>query len=220
MSRQTTPLTDQLYEYYLEVAVRSSDIHRRLRDETGKLENARMQISAEQGQFMTLFVAAMQAKKALEIGTFTGYSALCIAEGLAEDGTLLCLDIDDEWPTFGRRYWVEAGVADKIEFRAGPASDSLRDLIAAGEEGEYDFIFIDADKKGIEDYYEKSLRLLRRGGVVAVDNTLWSGRVADPENREEDTKSIRGFNASVIDDRRVRLSLVPIGDGVTLLYKL
>ncbi|MEM7416720.1 MAG: class I SAM-dependent methyltransferase [Gemmatimonadota bacterium] len=220
MSRETTPLTEQLYEYYREVAVRESDIHRRLREETGKLENARMQISAEQGHFMTVFVAAMQAKKALEVGTFTGYSALCIAQGLVEGGSLLCLDIDDEWPTFGRRYWAEAGVADRIEFRSGPASDTMRDLIAAGEEGEYDFIFIDADKKGIEDYYEKSLRLLRRGGVVAVDNTLWSGRVADPENREEDTKAIRGFNASVIDDRRVRLSLVPIGDGVTLLYKL
>lgn len=220
MSRRTTPLTDELYRYYLEVAVRESDIHRRLREETGKLENARMQISPEQGHFMTVFVGAMQAKKALEIGTFTGYSALCIAQGLVDGGTLLCLDIDDEWPTFGRRYWAEAGVADKIEFRAGPASDSLRDLIAAGEEGEYDFIFIDADKKGIEDYYEKALRLLRPGGVVAVDNTLWHGKVADPENREEDTKAIRGFNASVIDDRRVRLSLVPIGDGVTLLHKL
>lgn len=220
MTRRTIPLTDELYRYYEEVAIRESDTHVRLREETGKLEKANMQISPEQGQFMTVFVRAMRARRALEIGTFTGYSALCIALGLEDGGSLLCLDIDEEWPSFGRRYWAEAGVADKIEFRAGPASDSLRDLIAAGEEGEYDFIFIDADKRGIEDYYEKSLRLLRPGGVVAVDNTLWSGRVADPENREDDTKAIRGFNATVIDDRRVLLSLLPIGDGLTLLYKL
>lgn len=220
MSRRTLPLTEDLYDYYLEVGVRESDIHRRLREETGRLENARMQISPEQGHFMTVLVGAMNAKKALEIGTFTGYSALCIAEGLADGGSLLCLDIDEEWPTFGMRYWAEAGVADRITFKAGPASESLAELIADGQEGDYDFVFIDADKRGLEDYYEKSLRLVRRGGVIAVDNTLWSGRVADPDNHEEDTKAIRGFNASVIDDRRVRLSLVPIGDGVTLLYKL
>jgi predicted O-methyltransferase YrrM len=176
-----------------------------------------MQISPEQGQFMTVLVGAMGATKALEIGTFTGYSALCIAQGLAEGGQLLCLDIDEEWPTFGRRYWVEAGVADRITFKAGPASESLAELIAGGQEGDYDFVFIDADKRGLEDYYEKALRLVRPGGLIAVDNTLWSGRVADPDNHEESTNAIRGFNASVIDDGRVRLSLVPIGDGVTLL---
>lgn len=219
MTRRTVALTDELYEYYLEVAIRDDEVRRRLRDETAKLENAQMQISAEQGQFMTLFVAAMGAKTALEIGTFTGYSALCIAEGLADDGLLIACDIDEELPTYGMRYWAEAGVGHKVEFRPGPASDTLSTLIAEGTEGDFDFVFIDADKRGLEDYYEKSLRLVRPGGVIAVDNTLWSGRVADATVTDEATKSIRGFNARVIDDQRVDLSLVPIGDGLTLLRK-
>ena len=219
MTRRTTPLTDELYDYYLEVSVREDDIHRRLREETGKLENAQMQISAEQGQFMTLFVGAMQVKKALELGTFTGYSALCIAEGMVDDGQLICCDVDEEWPSFGRRYWAEAGVGYKIEFRAGRAEDTLRQLMAEGHEEEFDFVFIDADKKGLEDYYEKSLRLVRPGGVIAVDNTLWSGRVADESVHDDATNTIRGFNARVVDDKRVSLSLVPIGDGLTLLRK-
>lgn len=219
MTRRTTPLTDELYDYYLEVSVREDDIHRRLREETGKLENAQMQISAEQGQFMTLFVGAMQVKKALELGTFTGYSALCIAEGMVDDGQLICCDVDEEWPSFGRRYWAEAGVGHKIEFRAGRAEDTLRQLMAEGHEEEFDFVFIDADKKGLEDYYEKSLRLVRPGGVIAVDNTLWSGRVADESVHDDATNTIRGFNARVVDDKRVSLSLVPIGDGLTLLRK-
>jgi len=219
MSRQTTPLSEELYEYFLEVSVRESDIHKRLREETGKLENAQMQISPEQGQFMTLFVGAMGARKALEIGTFTGYSALCIALGLAEDGELIALDIDEEWPSFGRRYWAEAGVGHKVTFRPGQATDSLDELIDEGMEGDFDFIFIDADKRSLGDYYERSLGLLRPGGVIAVDNTLWEGKVADASVTDEATKAIRGFNATVIDDQRVTLSLVPIGDGVTLLRK-
>ena len=129
MSRRTTPLSDQLYQYFLEVSIRDNDIHRRLREETGELENADMQISAEQGQFLTLLVGAMNVKLALEIGTFTGYSALCIAEGLPDDGRLIACDIDEEWPSFGRRYWAEAGVGDKIEFRAGQATESMAQLL-------------------------------------------------------------------------------------------
>jgi len=220
MTRRTTPLTDELYDYYLEVSVREDDIHRRLREETGKLENAQMQISPEQGQFMTMLVGAMGAKTALEVGTFTGYSALCIAEGLAEDGRLICCDIDEEWPSFGKRYWAEAGVAHKVEFRAGPANDTLAALVAEGMEGDFDFVFIDADKRHMEEYYEKALRLVRQGGVIAVDNTLWSGKVADASVTDEDTKAIRGFNATVIDDHRVTISLVPIGDGLTLFRKV
>jgi predicted O-methyltransferase YrrM len=219
MTRRTVSMTDELYEYFREVSVREDDVRRRLQEETGKLENARMQISPEQGQFMTLFVAAMGAKNAIEIGTFTGYSALCIAEGLTEDGRLIACDIDDEWPSFGKRYWVEAGVAHKIDFRVGPATDTLAALIAEGREGDFDFVFIDADKRGLDDYYEKALRLIRPGGVIAVDNTLWSGKVADPDVHDEATMAIRGFNARVIDDHRVQLSLVPIGDGLTLLRK-
>jgi predicted O-methyltransferase YrrM len=219
MSRRSTPLTDDLYDYFLEVSVRESDTLRRLREETGKLENASMQISPEQGQFMTMLVGLMGARTALEIGTFTGYSALCIAKGLPDDGRLIACDIDEEWPSFGRRYWAEAGVADKIEFRAGPASETLAALIAEGAEGDFDFVFIDADKKGLDDYYEKSLRLVRHGGLIAVDNTLWHGKVVDPEVTDEATQAILGFNAKVVDDRRVEISLVPIGDGLTLLRK-
>jgi caffeoyl-CoA O-methyltransferase len=219
MSRRTVPLTDELYDYYREMSVRESDVHRRLREETGKLENAQMQISPEQGQFMTLFVGAMGAQRAIEIGTFTGYSTLCIAQGLADDGELIALDIDEEWPSFGKRYWAEAGVGQKVDFRPGPALDSLDALIADGREGEFDFVFIDADKENIDGYYERALRLVRQGGVIAVDNTLWDGKVADPSVTDSRTKAIRGFNATVVDDRRVTLSLVPIGDGLTLLRK-
>ncbi len=219
MSRHTTPLTGPLYDYYLEMSLRESDVLRRLREETGKLEGANMQISPEQGQFMTLFVGAMGARRAIEIGTFTGYSALCIAQGLTEDGKLFALDIDEEWPSFGKRYWAEAGVGHKIEFVAGPAVDSLDGLLAEGGADDFDFVFIDADKRNMEAYYERALKLVRRGGVIAVDNTLWDGKVADPSVHDEATKAIRGFNATVIDDGRVSLSLVPIGDGLTLLRK-
>jgi predicted O-methyltransferase YrrM len=219
MSRRTTPLTDELYDYYLEMSVRESDVHRRLREETGKLQKANMQISPEQGQFMTLLVAVMGARKAIEIGTFTGYSTLCIAQGLPDDGELIALDIDQEWPSFGKRYWAEADVAHKIDFRAGRAVDSLDALLEEGRDGDFDFIFIDADKENLDEYYERALKLVRTGGVIAVDNTLWDGKVADPSVYDSSTKAIRGFNASVIDDGRVQLSLVPIGDGVTLLRK-
>ena len=219
MSTRTTWLTDDLYDYLIEVSVRESDVLRRLRKETARLENASMQISPEQGQFMTLLVGLMGARTALEIGTFTGYSTLCIAAGMPDDGRLIACDIDEEWPSFGRRYWAEAGVGHKIEFRAGRASDTLADMIGEGMEGDFDFVFIDADKKGIDDYYEKSLRLVRRGGLIAVDNTLWQGKVADKSVHDSDTMAIRGFNAQVIDDQRVSISLVPIGDGLTLLRK-
>ena len=219
MSTRTTWLTDDLYDYLIEVSVRESDVLRRLRKETARLENAAMQISPEQGQFMTLLVGLMGARTALEIGTFTGYSTLCIAAGMPDDGRLIACDIDEEWPSFGRRYWAEAGVGHKIEFRAGRASDTLADMIGEGMEGDFDFVFIDADKKGIDDYYEKSLRLVRRGGLIAVDNTLWQGKVADKSVHDSDTMAIRGFNAQVIDDQRVSISLVPIGDGRTLLRK-
>lgn len=219
MSRRTTPLTEELYDYFLEVSLREGDVLERLRQETGRLEKAQMQISPEQGQFMTMLVGLMGARRALELGTFTGYSALCIALGLPDDGELVACDIDEEWPSFGRRYWAEAGVADKIEFRAGRAGDTLSQMIDEGMLDHFDFVFIDADKRGLDDYYEKSLRLVRGGGLIAVDNTLWSGKVSDPDVFDDDTMAIRGFNAKVVDDPRVDLSLVPIGDGLTLLKK-
>jgi len=219
MSRRTTPLTDELYPYYLKVAGRETDVRRRLREETAGLPRSNMQISPEQGHFMTLFVGAMGARTALEIGTFTGYSTLCIASALPGDGVLIALDIDEERPAIGRRYWEEAGVADKIDFRPGAADASLDALLGEGRAGDFDFVFIDADKGNLERYYEKALLLLRPGGVVAVDNTLWHGKVADPEVDDEDTRAIRNFNLRVVDDPRVELSLVPIGDGLTLLLK-
>lgn len=219
MTRRTTPLTDELYDYFLEVSLRETDVLRRLREETGKLEKAGMQISAEQGQFMTLLVKLMGARNALELGTFTGYSTLCIAMGLPADGRLVACDIDEEWPSFGMRYWTEAGVRDRIEFRPGRAVETMADLLHEGMEESFDFVFIDADKRGLDDYYQMSLRLVRPGGLIAVDNTLWHGTVADPDIVDDDTMAIRGFNAYVIDDERVDLSLVPIGDGLTLLRK-
>jgi predicted O-methyltransferase YrrM len=219
MSRRTTPLTDDLYHYFLEVSLRETDVLRRLREETGKLEKAGMQISPEQGQFMTLLVRLLGARNALELGTFTGYSALCIAMALPEDGRLIACDIDEEWPSFGMRYWTEAGVRDRIEFRPGRAIETLADLLHEGMEESFDFVFIDADKRGLDDYYQMSLRLTRPGGLITVDNTLWHGDVADPDIVDDDTMAVRGFNAYVIDDERVDLSLVPIGDGLTLLRK-
>ncbi|MDA0327638.1 MAG: class I SAM-dependent methyltransferase [Gemmatimonadetes bacterium] len=219
MSRRTTPLSEALYDYLLEVSLRESDVLRRLREETERLENSDLQISPEQGQFMHMLVGLMGARTALEIGTFTGYSALCVATALPEDGKLIACDIDEEWPSFGRRYWAEAGVAHKIEFRSGPAAKTLERLRAEGAEDSFDFVFIDADKKGLDEYYEHSLRLVRPGGLIAVDNTLWSGKVITPDIFDDATKAIRGFNAKVIDDTRVSLSLVPIGDGLTLLRR-
>ncbi len=219
MSRRTTALTDELYDYLVEVSVRETDVLRRLREETADLENARMQISPEQGQFMGLLVELTGAKKALELGTFTGYSALCVAAAMPDDGRLIACDIDEEWPSFGRRYWSEAGVADKIDMRFGQANDVLDRLLAEGHEGTFDFIFIDADKSGLDNYYEKSLKLVRQGGLIAVDNTLWHGKPVDSAAYDPATMAVRGFNVKVFDDKRVSMSLVPIGDGLTLLRK-
>lgn len=219
MTRRTVALTDDLYDYLIDNSVRESAVLRRLRDETAKLEHAQMQISPEQGQFMALLVAAMGAKNALELGTFTGYSTLAVAAAMPEDGKLIACDIDEEWPSFGKRYWAEAGVGHKIELKIGPAIETLDDLLQDGMAGHFDFVFIDADKPGLDEYYERSLRLVRKGGVIAVDNTLWSGRVADPTVFDNATMAIRGFNVKVHDDQRVSMSLVPIGDGLTLLLK-
>ena len=219
MSRHTTQLDDRLYEYFLEVSVRDDDLHRRLREETAKLENARMQISAEQGQFLTLFVGAMNAKLALELGTFTGYSALVVAMALPDGGKVIACDISDEWTRIGRRYWAEAGVADKIDLRLQPAVTTLDELITAGESGSFDFAFVDADKGNYDAYYERCLTLLRTGGVVAIDNVLWGGAVADNSRQDEDTVALRALNRKLQEDPRVDINMLPIGDGLTLAVK-
>jgi len=219
VSRRTEALTDELYEYLLSVSLREADVLRRLREETGALESARMQISPEQGQFMALLVELTGARNALEIGTFTGYSALVVALALPDDGRLVACDISEEWTAIARRYWDEAGVAHKVDLRLGPGADTLDALLTEGRANDFDFVFIDADKEGLDSYYEKSLELLRTGGLIAVDNTLWHGKVVDPAVTDPATEAIRVFNAKLRDDERVSLSLVPIGDGLSLARK-
>jgi len=219
MSRRSTPLTDALYDYLLSVSLREPDVLRRLREETAADAAARMQIAPEQGQFMALVARLMGARRCLEIGVFTGYSSLALALALPEDGRILACDVSERWTAVARRYWAAAGVAHKIELRLATAMETLERLRETGAAGSFDFAFIDADKENYVGYYERVLGLLRPGGLIAVDNTLWSGRVADPENSEADTVAMRHFNEHVSRDERVDLSLVPIGDGLTLLRK-
>jgi predicted O-methyltransferase YrrM len=219
MSRATLNLTPALYEYLLEVSLRDDPLLKRLRDETGRMDQANMQIAPEQGQFMALLVKLLRARRCIEVGTFTGYSALCVARALPADGRLVACDISEEWTSVARRYWHEAGVAEKIDLRIAPAADTLRALVDDGEEGQYDFAFIDANKTAYAEYYELCLALLRAGGLIAVDNTLWGGAVADPAENDADTRALRAFNLALRDDARVELSLVSIGDGLTLACK-
>jgi predicted O-methyltransferase YrrM len=219
VSRRTEALNDELYEYLLSVSLREPEVLRRLREETAPMERATMQIGPEQGQFMALLVELIGAGKTLEIGTFTGYSALVVALALPPDGRVVACDVSEEWTSIGRRYWAEAGVAHKIDLRLGPAVDSLDSLLDEGHAGSFDFAFIDADKASYDAYYEKCLRLVRKGGLIATDNVLWHGVVIDPTATDADTEAIRSFNAKIRDDERVSLSLVPIGDGLTLARK-
>jgi len=216
MSRRTTPLTDPLYDYLLKVSLREPDILRRLREETGVLEKAHMQISPEQGQFLALLVELVGASRILEVGTFTGYSALVMTLAMPPEGTLVACDIDEGWTNIARRYWAEAGVGGRVDLRLGPASDTLASLVAEGAAGTFDMVFLDADKSGLAEYWERALELVRPGGLVMVDNTLWHGRLVDPDDRDPATEAMRAFNRSVHHDARVSLSLVPIGDGLTL----
>jgi len=213
-----TALTDALYEYM--VGHRSPDdaVVTELRDETAALgESAAMQISPDQATFLRILVAAIGARRAIEVGTFTGYSALAIARGLPPEGRLLCLDVSEEWTAIARRYWERAGVADRIELRLGPAAETLR---ALPRDPVYDFAFIDADKKGYVVYWEEVLRRLRPGGLVAVDNVLWEGEVVEADKKGEDVVGIRTFNELARDDPRVESVMLPVADGLTLARKL
>jgi len=178
-----------------------------------------MQISADQGAFLALLARTIGAQHALEIGTFTGYSALAVAAALPHDGKLICCDVNEEWTNIARRYWAEAGLAERVELRLGPAIDTLTTLLRTGSEGAFDFAFIDADKPAYDAYYEACLKLLRPGGVIALDNMLWSGSVADPHAHDADTDALRSLNAKIRDDQRVDACLVTIGDGVMLARK-
>ncbi|HUF76229.1 MAG TPA: class I SAM-dependent methyltransferase [Longimicrobiales bacterium] len=219
MTRRSIDLTDELYDYLVGVSVREPDVLRRLREETAELDQAAMQIGPEQGQLMALLLELIGARAVLEIGTFTGYSALVMALALPEGGRIVACDVSAEWTAVARRYWKEAGVAHKIDLRLGPALETIDALLAEGRAGTFDFVFVDADKSSYDAYYERSLELLRTGGLVAIDNVLWSGKVADPAEDDEDTVALRALNAKLKDDERVSLSLVPIGDGLTLAMK-
>lgn len=219
MSNTTLNLSDQLYQYLLKVSLREPEVLRLLRQETAQLPEHNMQISPEQGQFMRLLVQLTGGRKGIEIGVFTGYSALSVALGLPDDGQLIALDVSEEWTDVGRKYWEMAGVAHKIDLRIAPALESLQNLVAEGKEETFDFAFIDADKVNYQNYYEYCLRLLRSNGLIAIDNVLWSGRVADPKNTEPDTVAIRQLNEKLFKDERIDLSLLPLSDGLTLVRK-
>ena len=219
MSNKTLPLDESLYEYLLAVSLREPEVLRQLRAETALDSMSRMQTAPEQGQFMALLVQLMGARKCLEVGVYTGYSALCIALALPPDGSLVACDVSEEWTAVARRYWDAAGVADRIDLRLAPALQTLDRLLESGQAGSFDFAFIDADKENYRNYYERSLRLLRSGGLVAIDNTLWSGDVADPEKQDAETTAIRELNAFVHQDSRVNMSLLPVADGLTLAMK-
>ena len=215
-TNRTIGLDDCLYSYLCEETLREPELMARLRGETSRLPRGTMQISPEQGQLMGLLVRLIGARRALEIGTFTGYSALAVALALPEDGKLICCDVSEEWTQTARRYWRRAGVADRIELRLAPAAETLATLIAAGEVGGFDFAFIDADKENYDIYYEYCLELVRPGGLIAIDNALWHGYVADPAHNDTDTAAIRALNRKIRDDPRVDMVLVPIGDGLLL----
>ena len=219
MSTRTTSMDDRLYDYLLTVSVREPSVLADLRAETARLPNAGMQISPEQGQLMRLLVELIGARRCIEIGVFTGYSSTCVALALPDDGRIVACDVSEEYTNVARRYWRLAGVEQRIALRLGPALATLDELLAAGQAASFDFAFIDADKENYLAYYERSLELLRSGGLLAVDNVLWEGSVADPSDQRPSTLAIRALNAHVARDERVSSSLVPIGDGLFLIRK-
>jgi caffeoyl-CoA O-methyltransferase len=219
MSRTVTAVTEALAEYVRSVTLREPELLRRLRDETASHPEAECQITPEQGQFMGLLMRLMGAKKTLEVGVFTGYSSLSVALALPADGRVIACDISDEYTSIARRYWKEAGVADRIELRLGPAIRTLDGLLAEGHAGTFDFAFIDADKRNYGNYYERALQLLRPGGVAAIDNVLWHERVIRLDDNSPDTLAIREFNRRLHTDDRIWLSMVTIADGLTLAMK-
>ena len=219
MGKKSLGLDDRLYQYLLSVSLREPDILTQLRQETNRHRASIMQISPDQGQFMALLIKLLNAKKTLDIGVFTGYSSLVVALALPEDGKIIACDRDPDATKIARRYWHEAGVEHKIELKLAPALDTLDLLIAAGEAGSFDFAFIDADKRNYHNYYERALILLRPGGLVAIDNVLWSGSVADPDDTDKRTLALRKFNQKLHQDKRINLSMLAIADGLTLAFK-
>lgn len=218
MTNRTLTLDDNLYQYLLDVSLRETPLLKRLRDETAQLANANWQIAPEQGQFMALLVQLTGARRILEVGTFTGYSAICMAQAMGAEGRMICCDIAGDYNAIAERYWREAGLSERIEQRLAPALDTLAALERAGQAG-FDLIFIDADKANYPAYLEHALQLARRGGLILFDNTLWSGRVLEQNPDSADTRAIQTLNLALKDDPRLDLSLLPVGDGLTLCRK-
>jgi caffeoyl-CoA O-methyltransferase len=207
------------YQYLVKTSVRETDVARRLREETQQMPMAQMQIGPDQGQFLQLLVQLIRAQKTLEVGVFTGYSALWVAAALPDEGKIVACDVSEEYTAVARRYWKEAGVDHKIDLRLRPALETLDELLAQGGASTFDFAFIDADKSNYDNYYERALQLIRTGGLIAVDNTIWSGRVANPNESDTDTVAIRKLNEKLHRDERVALSMLTVGDGLTLAMK-
>jgi predicted O-methyltransferase YrrM len=210
-----TPVTDSLYEYILSVSLREPDVFRDLRAETARLPECEWQIAPEQGPLLALLVELMSATNCLEIGTFTGYSAAWVASALPAGGSITTCEVNEAYAVIARKYWAAAGLAAKIDLRVGPALDTIRSFPAAS----FDYAFIDADKANYDAYYERCLELVRRGGLILIDNTLWDGKVADPSVTDEDTVAIRALNAKLFTDSRVSLCFLPFADGLTLARK-
>lgn len=219
MSLRTIALTDALYDYLVTATLREPPLFQQLRAETAQLEQRNMQIAPEQGQFMGLLVELLGVRRAIEIGTFTGYSALWTAQALPPDGRLICCDISTAWTDIAQRFWQQAGLTDRIDLRIAPALETCDQLIAAGQSGGFDFMFVDADKEGYDAYYERALQLLRAGGVVLFDNALSSGRVVQPDPDQTGPRHIDALNRKIQGDERVSMSLVPIGDGLLIARK-
>ena len=220
MSSRTIDLTESLYDYLLRSGIQESPIAKELRKKTqDSTPWHRMQISPEQGAFMALLVRLIGARKTIEVGTFTGYSALVVADALPEDGRIVACDVSEEWTSIARAFWKQAGLHEKIDLHLRPGTETLDKLIDQGAADSFDFAFIDADKANYDDYYERCLVLLRRGGVIGIDNVLWGGRVADDNAVDDDTLAIRALNEKVRVDHRVSATMLPIGDGLTLAIK-
>lgn len=219
MSTDHTSVTPELWDYIGKVTRREPDVLRRLREATASNPMSRMQIAPEQGQFMALLIHLLGAKRTLEVGVFTGYSSTAVALALPIDGKIVACDVSEEWTAMARQFWREAGVESKIDLRLAPAMETLDKLLAEGQAGTFDFAFIDADKENYDGYYERALELIRPRGLIAVDNVLWHGQVLDPGVNDKDTVAIRALNEKLHYDERVSLSLIPIGDGLTLACK-
>jgi predicted O-methyltransferase YrrM len=216
MANRTIGISDELAAYVVEVGTREPEVLARLRDETARIPEHGMQIAPEEGAFLAMLVELTGARHCIEIGTFTGYSSLAVALALPDDGSILCCDVSEDWTSLARKYWDEAGVAGKIDLRIGPAAETLGAVIAGGSDATYDFAFVDADKSSYDGYYEQLLTLVRPGGLIAFDNTLWSGRVLDESATDKDTVAIQALNRKLASDERISLCLLPIADGVTL----